>query len=63
MEERQPVLLALIAPATADGFIKRIIARIAAEEFNIARPEKLGGCIAKRNFADRHQGEFLHRLQ
>ena len=63
MEERQPVLLALIAPPAADGFIKRIIPRIAAEERDVARPEKRRRGVAEGNLADRHQRKFRHGFQ
>ncbi len=62
MKERQPVLLALIAPAAAYRFIERIIPRRAAEQFDVARAEQRRRAVSERHFRDRHQREFLHRF-
>ena len=63
MEERQPMLLADVTPAAADRLIKRIIARIAAEQRDVARPEQRRRRFTERDFAHRHQRKFRHGLQ
>ena len=62
VEQRQPMLLARIAVAGADGLIQRIIAGVAAEQLDVARAEQLLGLGTEGDLADRHQGELLHRL-
>src|SRR5690606_30144140 len=62
VEQRQPVLLARIAVAGADGLIERIIARRAAEQLDVARAKELLGLRAERHLAHRHQRQLLHRL-
>ena len=62
MEQRQPVLLALIAPPAAHRLVKRIFARCAAKKFDVTRAEQRGWGLAKGDFAHRHKRKFLHRL-
>src|SRR4051794_18887033 len=62
MEEGQPMLLALIAPAAAHRLVERIIAGVAPEESDIARSEECGRRIAERDLANGHQRELRHGL-
>ncbi len=62
VEQRQPMLLSRVAVTGADRLIQRIIARIAAEQLDVAATEQLLGVGAEGDLADRHQGELLHRL-
>ena len=63
MIERQPVLLALEAAARTDGFVERIVARRAAEQFHVAAAEKCDRMLAEGHLRYRHQNDLRHRLQ
>ena len=62
MIERQPVLLALIAPSARHRFVQRIVSRVAAEQRYVSRAKQRRRSFAERHFADRHQREFCNSL-
>ncbi len=63
VKERQPVLLARVAPPGAHGLVERIVAGRAAEQLDVAAPEKRGRRLAEGDLRHRHQHELAHRLR
>ncbi len=58
MEQWQPVLLAGIARARADGRIERIAIGRRSEDLDVPLPETLLGLLPESQFAHRHQNDF-----
>ncbi len=63
MIERQPVLLAGMALAGADGLVERVVARRAAEHLHIARAKERRRRLAERDLGDGHQHELAQGLR
>ena len=62
VEQRQPMLLAGIALAGADGLVQRVVTGGAAEQLDVAAAEQLLRLLPKRDLAHRQQGHLLHWL-
>ncbi len=56
------MLLPAVAAAGANRLVERIVARRAAEQLHVARPEPRRRVLPKRHFRHRHEDELPQRL-